>query len=191
MECPSKIPIKSPRVQTRSKILVHPLVVPTRKTCVPSQHARTNHIMNGLIVTKITMAITIDLSLLKAAVVAGNTKEVRDIRDKDEEMDADNTMDVVDVDLVVENTKVPLVTKVDPTTKETIMMSKITMEIMEIMATTAKIIMVILLVTMVIISTRVPTKIRTRGRTRVPIVQMETKVIPTSVLEEIISTILI
>ena len=85
--------------------------------------------MNGLIVTKITTAITIDLSLLKAAVVAGDTKEVRDIRDKDEEMDADNTMDVVDVDLVVENTKVPLVTKVDPTTKSIIMVAKRTMAI--------------------------------------------------------------
>ena len=106
-------------------------------------------------------------------------------------MDPDTTMDVVDVDLVVETTKVPLVTKVDPTTKATIMVAKITMEIMEIMATTANIITVVLLVTMVIISTRVPTNIQTRGRNKVPLTQMETKVIPTSILEEIISTILI
>ena len=42
-------------------------------------------------------------------------------------MDADTTMEVVDVDLVVETTKVPLVTKVDPTTKAKIMVAKITM----------------------------------------------------------------
>ena len=82
MERPSKIPIKVPRVQTRSRRLVRPLVVPTRKTCVPRQHARTNHLTNGLIVTRIVLAITIDLSLLKAVVVAGYTKEVGDIRDK-------------------------------------------------------------------------------------------------------------
>ena len=35
------------------------------------------------------MAITIDLSLLKGVVVAGDTKEVGDIRDKDGEMDGD------------------------------------------------------------------------------------------------------
>ena len=58
------------------------------------------------------MAIKIDLSLLKVVVVAGDTKEVGDIRYKDEEMDAYTIMDVVDVYLVVETTKVPLVTKV-------------------------------------------------------------------------------
>ena len=104
-------------------------------------------------------------------------------------MDADTTIDVVDVDLVVETNKVPLVTKVDPTTKAKIIVAKIKMAIMEIMATTANIIMVVLLVTMVIISNRVTTKIRARGRTKVPITQMETKVITTSVLEEMISTI--
>ena len=76
-----------------------------------------------------------------------------------------------------------------PTNKATIMVAKITMAIMEIMATTANIITVVLLVTMVIISTRVPTNIRNRGRTKVPLTQMETKVIPTIVLEEMISTI--
>ena len=48
--------------------------------------------------------------------VDGDTKEFEDIKDKDEEMYADTTMDVEDVDLVVETTKVPLVTKVDTTT---------------------------------------------------------------------------
>ena len=70
--------------------------------------------MNGSIVTTIVMAITIDLSLLRAVVVDGDTKEVGDIRDKDKEMDADTTMEVVEVDLVLETTKLPLVTKVDP-----------------------------------------------------------------------------
>ena len=119
--------------------------------------------MNGLIASTITMEITIDLSLLKAVVVAGDTREVGDMKNKDGEVDADTTMDVVDVDLVVETTKVPLVTKVDTNTKTKIMVAKITMEMTEIMATMANIIMVVLLVTMVIISTRVPTKIRTRG----------------------------
>ena len=100
-------------------------------------------------------------------------------------------MDVVDVDLVVVTTKVSLVTNVDPTTKATIMAAKITMAIIKIMATTANIITVVLLVTMVIISTRVPTNIRTRGRTNVPLTQVKTKLIPTSVMEETISTILI
>ena len=89
--------------------------------------------------------------------MVGDTKEVEDIKDKDKEVDAYTTMYVVDLDLVVETTNVPLVTKVDPTTKETIMVAKITMAVMEILATTANIIMVVLLVTMVIISTRVPT----------------------------------
>ena len=75
------------------------------------------------------MAITINLSLLKAAVVAGDIKEVGDIRDKDEDMEADITMDVVDVDLAVETTKVPLVPNMDPNTKATIMVAKITMAI--------------------------------------------------------------
>ena len=189
MERPSKIPIKAPQVQRIRRILLRLLVVPTRKICVPRQHDRTNHLTNGLIATTIVTALTIYLSLLKAVVVAGDTKEVGDIRDKDKEMDADTTMDVVDVDLVVETTKVPLVTKVDPTTKATIMVAKITMAIIKIMATTTNIITVVLLVTMVIISTRVPTNIRTRGQTKVPLTQMETKVIPTSVLEEMISTI--
>ena len=105
------------------------------------------------------MATTIDLSLLKAVVVVGGTKEVGDIKDKDKEVDADTTMDVVDMDLFMETTKVPLVTKVDPTTKATIMAAKIKMAIMETMSTTANIIMVVLLVTMVITSTRVPAKI--------------------------------
>ena len=109
------------------------------------------------------MAITINPSLLKAVVVVGDTKEIGDIKDKDEEVDMDTTMDVVDVELVVENTKVPQVTKVDPTTKAKIMVDEITMAITKIMETTANIIMVVLLVTMAIISTRVPTKIRTRG----------------------------
>ena len=145
--------------------------------------------MNGSIATKIVMAITINLILLKEVVVVGDTKEVGNIKDKDEEVDADTTMDMVDVDLVVQTTKAPLVTKVDPTTKATMTVAKITMAIMEIMATTANIIMVVLKVTMVIFSTRIPAKIRTRGRTKVPIAQTETKVIPTRVLEEIISTI--
>ena len=55
--------------------------------------------MNGLIFTTIVMVIPIDLSLLKAVEVDGDTKEVRDIKDKNEDMDADTTMDVVDVDL--------------------------------------------------------------------------------------------
>ena len=189
MERSSKIPIKAPRVKTRSRRFVRLLVVPTRKICVPRQHYRTNHLTNELIATTIVMALTIDLSLIKAVVVAGDTKEVGDIKDK--EVYADTTMDMVDVDLVVETTKVPLVTKVDPTTKATIMVAKITMAIMEIMATTANIITVVLLVTMVIISTSAPTNIQTRGPTKVTLTQMETKVIPTSVLEEMISTILI
>ena len=86
-------------------------------------------------------------------------------------------------------TKVPLVTKVYPTNKATIMVAKITMAMMEIMATMANIITVVLLLRTVIISTRVPTNIRTRGQTKVPLTQMETKVIPTIVLEEMISTI--
>ena len=135
------------------------------------------------------MAITIYLSLLKAVVMEGDTKEVGDIRYKDEHMDVDTTMDVVDVDLVMETTNVPLVTKIYPTTKATAMVAKIIMAKMEIMATTANIITVVLLLTMVIISTRVPTKIQTRGQTKVPLTQMETKVIKTSVLEEMISTI--
>ena len=159
------------------------MVVPTRKICVPRQHARTNHLTNGSIATKILTEITIDLSLLKVVVEVGDTNEVWDIKDNDEEGDADTTMDVVDVELVVENTKVPQVTKVDPTTKAKIMVDEITMAITKIMETTANIIMVVLLVTMAIISTRVPTKIQTRGRTKAPITQMETKVIPTSVLE--------
>ena len=53
------------------------------------------------------MALTIDLSLIKAVVVVGDTKEVGDTKDKDKEVDADTTMDVVDVDLVVETTNVP------------------------------------------------------------------------------------
>ena len=112
--------------------------------------------MNGLIFTTIVMTITIDLSLLKAVVVAGDTKEIGYIRDKEEDMETDTTMDVVDVDLVVETTKSPLVTNVDPTTKATIMAAKIAIKIM---ATTANIITVVLLVTMVMISTRVQTKI--------------------------------
>ena len=142
--------------------------------------------MNGLIFTTIVMEITINLSLLKAVLVAGDTKEVRDIRDKYKDMDMDTTMNVVDVDLVLGTTKVPLVTKVDPTTKATIMVAKITIKMM---ATTSNIITVVLLVTMVIISTRVPINIRIRGRTKVPLTQAETKVIPTSILEETISTI--
>ena len=150
--------------------------------------------MNGSIATKIAMAITINLSLFKVMVVFGDNKEVGDIKEKEEEVDADTTMDVVDVvdvDLVVETTNIPLATKVDTTTKSTIMVAKITMAIMEIMATTANIIMVVLLVIMIIISTRFPTRIQTRGRTKFPITQMETKVISSSVLEEMISTILI
>ena len=119
--------------------------------------------MKGVIATSIVMAITTNLSLLKAVVVVEYTKEVGDIKDKDEEADADTTIDVVE--------KVPLATKVDPTTKATIIVAKIKMAIMEILATTANIIMVVLLVTMVIISTRVPAKIRTRGQTKVPITQ--------------------
>ena len=115
--------------------------------------------------------------------MAGDNKEIEDIKDKYEEVDVDTTMDVVDVDLVVETTKVPLVTKVGPTTKASIMVSKITMAIIKIMATTANIITVVLLVKMVIISTRVPAKIRTKGQTKVPLTQVETKVIPTSVME--------
>ena len=53
--------------------------------------------MNGLIVTTILTAITINLSLLKEVVVSGDTKEVRYIKDKDEEMDSDITMEGVDV----------------------------------------------------------------------------------------------
>ena len=135
------------------------------------------------------MAITINPSLLKAVVVVGDTKEIGDIKDKDEEVDMDTTMDVVDVELVVENTKVPQVTKVDPTTKAKIMVDEITMAITKIMETTANIIMVVLLVTMAIISTRVPIKIQIKGRTKVPLNQVETKVIPTIVLEEMINTI--
>ena len=142
---------------------------PHKKTCVPRQHARTNHLMNGLIVTKIVILITINLILLNSVVMARDTKEVGDIREEGKEMDTDTTMDVVDVDMVVETTKVPLVTKVDPTTKAKIMVAKITIKIM---ATTANIITVVLLVTMAIISTRVPTKIRTRGRTKVPLTQV-------------------
>ena len=101
----------------------------------------------------------------------------------------DTTMDVVFVDLVVETTNVPLVTKVDSTTKGTIMVAKITMTIIKIMATTANSMTVVLLVTMVIISIRVPINIKSRGRTKVPLTQVETKLIPTSVLEEIINTV--
>ena len=145
--------------------------------------------MNGLIVTKTVMEITIVLSLLKAVVVAGYTKKFRDIRGKEEEMDADTTLDVVDVYLVVETTKVPLVTRVDPNNKAIITVAKITMAIIKTMATTANIITVVILVTMVINSTRVPIKIRIRGRTKVPLTQVENKVITTSVIEEMISTI--
>ena len=112
--------------------------------------------MIGLIVNTIVMEMTFDLSLIKAVVVVGDTKEVGDIKDKDEDMDAYTTMDVVDVDMVVETTKVPLVTRVDPTTKEKIMVAKITIKIMETMA---NIITVVLLVKILIISTRIPTKI--------------------------------
>ena len=73
------------------------------------------------------MALTINLSLLKLVVVARDTKEVGNIKDKNEEVDTDTTMDVVDVDLVVETTKVPLVTKLYPNTKAKIMVDKITM----------------------------------------------------------------
>ena len=76
------------------------LVVPTIKICVPRQHIRTSHLTNGSIATKILMALTIELSLLKA-VVGGGIKEFEDIKDKDDEVDADTTMDVVDVDPVV------------------------------------------------------------------------------------------
>ena len=89
----------------------------------------------------------------------------------------------------LEITKVPLVTKVDPTTKATIMVAKITMAIIKIMVTTANIITVVLLVTMVIISNSVPIKIQIWGRTKVPLTQVETKVITTSVLEKTMSTI--
>ena len=58
--------------------------------------------------------------------MAGDNKDIDDIKDKYKEVDADTTMDVVDVDLVVETTKVPLVTKVYPNTKATIMVAKIT-----------------------------------------------------------------
>ena len=105
--------------------------------------------------------------------MAGDTKEVGDIRDKDKEMDVDTTMDVVDVDLVGETTKLPLVSKVNPTTKSKIMMAKITTAVIKIMATTSNIITVVLLVTMVIISTRVPIKIQIRGRTKVSLTQEE------------------
>ena len=71
-------------------------------------------------------------------------------------------MDVMDVDLGMETTKVPLVTNVDPTTKATKMVAKITMAIIKIMSTTANIITVVLLVTILIISTRVSIKIRIR-----------------------------
>ena len=87
--------------------------------------------MNGSIDTTIVMAITINLRLIKAMVVVGDTKQVGYIKDKDKEVDADTTMDVVDMELVMETTKIPLVTKVDPTTKATIMASKITMAITE------------------------------------------------------------
>ena len=77
-EAPLKNSNQGPQVQTRSRRIVRPVVVSTRKICVPRQHARTNHLMDGLIVTTIIMAITINLSILKAAVVDWDTKEVGD-----------------------------------------------------------------------------------------------------------------